>query len=176
MVRGGVVRGCLRFEAGGRLAPRCALVGNKGRGCDDGSSCLRISACAALTVRRPSAADGARGRDGSWRAVVRSGQPTASVRLAPRFALVGNTSREYDDVSSYLRIGEPLRSLPATRRLLMGREVGSVRGELGARRAVVRGGLGFEAGGRLVSADSLRAALSSAIKDEDVMEARRASE
>ena len=137
MVRGGVVRGCLRFEAGSRRA---------------------------------------RGRDGSWRAVVRSGQLTASVRLAPRFALVGNTSREYDDGSSYLRIGEPLRSLPATRRLLMGREVGSVRGELGARRAVVRGGLGFEAGGRLVSADSLRAALSSAIKDEDVMGACRASE
>lgn len=41
---------------------------------------------------------------------------------------------------------------------------------------MIRGGLGFEADGRLVSADSLRAALSSAIKDEDVMGACRASE
>ena len=59
---------------------------------------------------------------------------------------------------------------------------------------MVRGGLGFEAGGRLVAeemvrggqgveagsrraaADSLRGLLSSAIKTEDMMEARRASE
>ena len=46
----------------------------------------------------------------------------------------------------------------------------------GARGRGVRGGLEFEADGRLVSADSLRAALSSAIKDEDVMGACRASE
>ena len=50
--------------------------------------------------------------------------------------------------------------------------VGSGGREVGA----VRGWLRFEAGGQLVSADSLRAALSSAIKVGDVMMARRASE
>ena len=40
----------------------------------------------------------------------------------------------------------------------------------------VRGCLWFEAGSRRAAADSLRGSLSSAIKTEDMMEARRASE
>ena len=58
--------------------------------------------------------------------------------------------------SSCLRIGSALRSLPAVRRLLMGREVGAV-----------RGCLWFGAGSRRAAVDSLRAALSSARKVED---------
>lgn len=65
------------------------------------------------------------GGDGSRLSVVRGGQPTGSGRLDPRFALVSNKDRGYDGGLPCFRIGEPLRSLSAARRLLMGREVGA---------------------------------------------------
>ena len=74
-----------------------------------------------------------------------------AVRLTPRFALVGKGCRGKDLVSSSLRIGSALRSLPAPCRPAAGEGGGgkeSTRG--GSRREVVRGGWLFEAEERLV--------------------------
>ena len=77
----------------------------------------------------------------SRRTVVRGGGGAAgAVRLTPRFALVGKGCRGKDIVSSCLRIGSALRSLPGTSRPAAdgGGEKGSTRGC--SRRMVVRGG------------------------------------
>ena len=153
VVRGGQPPGS------GRLVPRCALVGKKGRDARMGLVVPPNRLRAALAARCPSAADGARDGSGSRRerfeTACGSGRAAARQRSTrSRCALVGKKGRD-------ARMGlvvppNRLRAALAARcpSAADGVRGGSVRGGLwfeagsrwGVRWAVVRGGMGFEVG------------------------------